>query len=417
MSLKNLFNYIYKKKTNEFFLLIILFFYISIIFIKSQGTDNTNSWIEWIEYANKFGIIEGYKYKVTTYPPFSTLILKSFYNLLFFFNSNITIFYAVKFTIFFFLFLSTFIIYFYTSNFQITIFYFLTFLISSVGLNDLDILFGTFLILSFIFLKKNNLFFFTLFYGCSVLTKWQPIIIAPIILVYISKYNITNKLNFINVKKYFFNIRSCIIPFFFLCIFFFGTYGFLPIIKSLYVSIDHNYVSGNALNYNWIVTWLLKTYDTINYSPIIDGRMNWTKIRSKNILIYTGQILFILTYIYLLLTFLFLKKKNLADLLLFCAIVSFSYFILNKGVHQNHLFMSALLFILAYTENKKFFTYMIITSIIFNMNLFIFYGPTGTEVIDRVISKSFDLTIFTSILNIFFLINLILCLKTKYKKN
>jgi hypothetical protein len=145
--------------------------------------------------------------------------------------------------------------------------------------------------------------------------------------------------------------------------------------------------------------------------------MNWTKIRSKNILIYTGQILFILTYVYLLLTFLFLKKKNLGDLLLFCATVSFSYFILNKGVHQNHLFMSALLFILAYIENRKFFTYMIITSIIFNMNLFIFYGSTGTEVIDRVISKSFDLTIFTSILNIFFLINLILCLKTKYKKN
>lgn len=415
MSLKNLLKYLYEKK-NEFFILIILLFYISIIFIKSQGTHNTEHWIEWIEYSNKFGIIEGYKYKVTTYPPLSTLILKFFYNLLSFFNPNITNFYTVKFSIFFFFFLSTFIIYFYASNFKITIFYIFTFLISSIGLNDLDIIFATFLILSFIFLKKNNLFFFTIFYGCSVLIKWQPIILAPLLLIYISKYKITDEINLINIKNYLINIKYCIIAFFFLCIIFFGNYGFLPIIKSFYVSITHNYISGNALNFYWLITWFLKTYDSINYAPIIDGRMNWEKINSKNTIIYSGQILFLLTYIYLLLNFLFLKKRNLTNILLFCAVISFSYFIFNKGVHQNHLFLSALLFILVYIESNKFFTNMLITSIIFNMNLFIFYGPTGTLVVDRVINKSFDLTLIISILNILFLIKLITSLKNNYKK-
>jgi hypothetical protein len=405
---------LYKKK-KEFSFLLLFFFYISIIFFNSQGTHNTEAWIEWVEYANKYGIIEGYKYKVTTYPPLSVLILKFFYNLTSFFKNNIEIFYAIKISIFFFFLLSTIIIYFYSSNIKIAIFYILTFLISSIGLNDLDVFFATFLIISFFFLKKKNLFLFTLFYGFSVLSKWQPIIIAPILLIYITKYKINKKINLINIKNYFFNIKNCILAFFFLCLIFFGTYGFLPIIKSLYVSINHNYLSGNALNYNWIVTWFLKTYDATNYGPIIDGRITYTKILSKNILIYSGQILFILTYIYLILNFLLLKKRDITNLLLFCATVSFSYFIFNKGVHQNHLFLSVFLFILAYNENSKFFTYMLLTAIIFNMNLFIFYGPTGIGVIETVINKSFDLSIAISIVNIFILIRLIMSLKTKYK--
>lgn len=415
MALNPFLKTLYKKK-KEFSFLLLFFFYISIIFFNSQGTHNTESWIEWVEYANKYGILEGYKYKVTTYPPLSVLILKFFYNLTSFFKNDIEIFYAIKISIFFFFLLSSIIIYFYSSNIKIAIFYILTFLISSIGLNDLDVFFATFLIISFFFLKKKNLFLFTLFYGFSVLSKWQPIIIAPILLIYITKYKINKKINLINIKNYFLNVKNCILAFFFLCLIFFGTYGFLPIIKSLYVSINHNYLSGNALNYNWIVTWFLKTYDATTYGPIIDGRITYTKILSKNILIYSGQILFISTYIYLILNFLLLKKRDITNLLLFCATVSFSYFIFNKGVHQNHLFLSVFLFILAYNENSKFFTYMLLTAIIFNMNLFIFYGPTGVGVIETVINKSFDLSIAISILNIFILIRLIMSLKIKYKK-
>jgi hypothetical protein len=409
MALNPFLKILYKKK-EEFSFLLLFFFYITIIFFNSQGTHNTEAWIEWVEYANKYGIIEGYKYKVTTYPPLSVLILKFFYNLTSFFNHNIEIFYAIKISIFFFFFLSTIIIYFYSSNIKITIFYIVTFLLSSVGLNDLDIFFATFLIISFFFLKKKNFFLFSFFFIISILIKWQPIIIAPILIIYVSEYNLKNKINFRNIKHAF-------VAIFFVSLMIIGTYGFLPIVKSLYVSINHNYLSGNALNYNWIITWFLKTYDSASYGNIINGQITWTKIKSNNIYIYSGQFIFILTYFYLLLNFIFLKKKNLESLFLFCSVVSFSYYIFNKGVHQNHLFLSTLFVILAYNENSQNFVNAVLTSVIFNMNLFIFYGVTGTSIINTVVNNSFDLTLIISILNVLFLIKIFINLNAKIKIN
>jgi hypothetical protein len=60
---------------------------------------------------------------------------------------------------------------------------------------------------------------------------------------------------------------------------------------------------------------------------------------------------------------------------------------------------------------------MLATSIIFNINLFIFYGVTGTGLVNTVINKSFDLTIIISLLNIIFLIKLILSANYKYLNN
>jgi hypothetical protein len=406
-----------KKNYSEIIFLLLFFFYTSLIFIYSEGTQNTNTQSDWVDHANKIGIIDGYKKNINTYPPFITVILKCFFDFLNYFTNDVKIFYGIKLAIFFFFFLSTFIIYFYTSNLKLTIFFILTFLISSIGLNDLDIIFAPFLILSIIFLKKKKLFFFSLFYCISILIKWQPIIIAPIFLIFISKYNWKDKINFISIKKYFNNIKICLVPIFLIFLIIFISYGFLPLAKSLYKSVTNNWLSGNALNFNWILTWFLKTYDSINYQPIIDGKINWIKINSFSFLAYSGKILFILTYITLIIKFINCKKKNIQNLLFFSATISFCYYILNTGVHQNHLFLSTLLFILAFNENKKFFIEMLATSIIFNINLFIFYGVTGTGLVNTVINKSFDLTIIISLLNIIFLIKLILSSNYKYLNN
>ena len=135
---------------------------------------------------------------------------------------------------------------------------------------DLDIFYALFLIVAFIALKKKKIILFSIFYCISILTKWQPIVIVPFFIIYISELNIKNfsiesiidslkSLNFQNLLKSF----LVVIIFVSVCSI---TYGFLPIAKSFYVSLNHNYLSGNALNFNWIITWLLQLAENKSYN-------------------------------------------------------------------------------------------------------------------------------------------------------
>ena len=405
------------KKIKELSFLSIVIFYLSLVFFSAEGTQNYLAWVYYLDLANAFGITDGYAYRVDTYPPFSHLILKLFYN--FFSLLGLEVFSIIKISMIFFLYTSSLIIYFYSKSLKIAIFFIFSYVVCTLGSIDLDIFYGLFLILAFIALKKEKIILFSIFYCISILMKWQPIILAPFLMIYIAEVNIKSfsiksfidafkSLNFQNLLKSF----LVVLIFVLIC---FVTYGFLPIVKSFYVSLNHNYLSGNALNFNWFITWLLQLVEGRSY----EGRILFTKIYSHYPnYVYLGTVIFFLIYFSILLIFSFKKRRNIEDLYFFCALAFFAVFIFNKGAHSNHLFGATLLFILLFIENRKWIFHAITTVMISNANIIMFYGINGSGKRLGVINNSFDLTLILTILNVFYFLYLLYLVRvTIIKKN
>ena len=402
------------KSVKELIFLNIVFFYIALIFFNSKGTHNYDVWVFYLYQANAYGIIDGYSLTHgNTYPPFSALILKLFYNFLNIFDFKI--FTIIKATVTIFFYLSIISVYLYSKNIFLSIFFIFSFLISSMGMLDLDIICGLFLILSLIALKKNNIFLFSILYCISILTKWQPIVIFPFIAIYISELNF-NKINEIKNKNFnnVLNLRnlaqatSVVFLFILICSL---TYGFLPIAKSFYVALKHTMISGNALNFNWLITWIIQLSD----GTFVD-RIIYRKITSESPLyVYLGSIVFFTIFFFLIFSFANKKNRKIEDTYYYCAIALFAQFIFNKGEHQNHLFTSALFFLLLAIENKKFLIHSIITSIIFNLNLITFYGIDGHGSRMTPALGIFDFSIILALLNVLcFIYIFFLFFKKKY---
>jgi hypothetical protein len=88
------------------------------------------------------------------------------------------------------------------------------------------------------------------------------------------------------------------------------------------------------------------------------------------------------------------------DCLLFSIIGVVTYFNFNSGVHENHLFVAVLLayILMLFThtrQDRALVTFLVVVS---NINLFVFYGVTGTELQNRVVGV--DLSLVLAILSV-----------------
>ena len=91
-------------------------------------------------------------------------------------------------------------------------------------------------------------------------------------------------------------------------------------------------------------------------------------------------------------------EKKFEYCLLFSIVGFLTYAIWNSSVHENHLFVSVILafmlMMLKYTLEYRAITVVIVA--MFNVNLFIFYGVTGTELQSRVLG--IDLSVVLAML-------------------
>lgn len=87
--------------------------------------------------------------------------------------------------------------------------------------------------------------------------------------------------------------------------------------------------------------------------------------------------MFIITYTIIFIMYFKQKEKSFENFLLYTTAAFLSYFILNKGVHENHLHIAVIMLLLLYWENKKYFIDMLMWGILFNINMIVFYGFDG----------------------------------------
>jgi len=374
-------------------LFVFLLALVALLPLYSNGTGDVLIWQGWIQAIERDGFITGY---IPVYPPMTWALLQVVafsYHIL-----NIDMFLAIKLSLLVFLLLTSGVFLLWTRNLLLTAFLHLSLVLSSVALGYLDIWFALPLLLAFWALKERKIFLFSLFFTISCLIKWQPLIIAPFLLVYVLR--LTGVKQWKTTLKVF--LRDMALPAGLLL----GAAALLfgqGLLLSLQDGMGHTGLTGNALNYNWLVTWFLCLTQPERFGPLADGMVNYIGITewaaSDWPIVVVPRILFGLFYASALLVFA-RRAVSFENLLRFAILGYLAYFTFNIGVHENHLFLAGLLVVvLCWLSRRDLYTALIVV-LMANINLFLFYGVGGGSLYQRVIG--IDVSLPLALFNVVF---------------
>src|SRR4029077_18108271 len=81
------------------------------------------------------------------------------------------------------------------------------------------------------------------------------------------------------------------------------------------------------------------------------------------------------------------REHTFKNCLLFSIIGLVTYVIWNSGVHENHLFVAVILayMLMLHEYTREHWAIVTILAIMFNVNMFVFYGVTGTKLQSSVV--------------------------------
>ncbi len=395
-------NFIYKSAKWLNALIIGTFVTAGLYFFGAPGTSDTVAWAIIFRDTIGRGLFEAHAFTDNIYPPFSTFIMSFFaHGWDLFFGPNRDHILATKLSIlaFYLLGLLTFIIFHKLvakgSKLSITsiILVFVTTIsltMNSLSLTYVDFYIVPFVVLSFCAIYFRKFFLSGLMLSIAALTKWQPaVLLAPLLaMVY-------------GTKKGFFKFVAGFFPLYILV---WSTLAATPgglakILFSLKFFLHPPNLSGNALNAAWILTYFLHIFDSATYGTLRNGT-NWL-IRAASYPSYTVY-LFYIAIAAVMIRFWLVKKKSLPSLLTVCMMIFLSHYILNRGVHEGHLFYPLILSLLLYlsnpTENHR--RLLILLDIMNFLNLVLFYGFVGNRTINPMF-VGLDLTVFFAAYNVF----------------
>lgn len=199
-------------------------------------------------------------------------------------------------------------------------------------------------------------------------------------------------------------LRKVALPVIALSILTFSFFGVESVWEAFQASLKHDYLSANALNFNWVLTHFLHVLLPQQFGNLSDGEARF--IVTTDWVTLIPRLLFILAYVSTLAAF-FKRDKTFENLILFSVIGYMAYFTFNIGVHENHLFLVALLSIILYWIKKDHLATMIILVLMSNANLFVFFGFKGYEQeFSRVILDTVDIAVILALFNVAFFLYL-----------
>jgi len=378
--------------------LIVLANLIALSFFFSPGGSDVEIWNNWMREISNSGLIGGYTHSDTDYPPLAFVILALIVKCAAAFG--VTPFVVLKCSLLLFLVATAALFYSFTRNLILTVALEFALVLSSMGLAYLDVYFAPFLIAGFFLLQRGNLSLGFILFAISCFTKWQPLIIAPFICIYILSSGTA-----VETKR---PLKKRIIPFVFAAsaiaiplLLIFGA----KIFDSLHRAMTyHIFLSAYALNLPWLQTWALHLINPEKYGPLQNGEVDIFQTRDA-LVVGPTKILFYLSYAAIALSFA-RQKKTFARLIVYSILGYMAYFIFNTSVHENHLFLvCCLAWILAYIDRSQLIR-CINLSIAANANLFLFYGAFG-QGLPHVIG-GVDITLLFALANIFLFADLLI---------
>jgi hypothetical protein len=379
---------------------VVLVLLLTLTLLQSPGTGDVVSFVQWAHNAHALGIRAGFKANQEMYPPLASIVLLGSVG-----SANVlgvdTI-QAIKFGILLFLLLTSIVFWLWTRNFWLTVILHLALLLNSAALGYVDVFFAPSLLLSLWALKEKKLLLFMVFYCIACLTKYQPLTIAPLIGVYLLGVADIRNWRRIDIKRL---AAQVLLPAGVIGFAVRSIYGARPIIQSLQSGFNEDYLSGLALNFNWILTYWIRVTDPARFGGLIDGEAKVIHTQAPDIVLLP-HLLFYLFYASVVVAFL-IREKTFENLINFALLGYLAYFTFNTSVHENHLFLAAVLSIILFWINHERLSTMVILLLMSNINLLLFFGITGGGLgFSRVIANTVDAALPLSIFNVSFFLML-----------
>jgi hypothetical protein len=137
----------------------------------------------------------------------------------------------------------------------------------------------------------------------------------------------------------------------------------------------HRFLSGNALNFPWVVTHWLHVFRPQAFGGLIDGQSNFVETRNAA---YTTlpKMLFYLTYGVTVIAAL-TRLRSFRDLLWLSVLGCLAYFTFNTGVHENHLLIGVVLGVILAAHERQAWPIALAIGAFSDVNLLLFYGVDG----------------------------------------
>jgi len=381
-----------KGQTGSAIGLLVLVNLLALSFFFSPGTGDVTIWETWMREISARGVVGGFSHTGTDYPPLSFIILGGVVRIAHAIGS--TELFALKCSLFFFLFCTVAVFFYFTRNIVLSAALELSLVLNSVGLGYLDIYFSAFLIGAFFLLQRGQFTLAFLFFAISCAIKYQPLLLAPFVCVYVFSPTEEDKMQKARQKR----ILPFLVTALVLVIPILAAFGAPAMLDSFKRALTyHKILSGYALNLPWIETWALHLLSSDKYGSLLQGGViEWINVRDP-LIVWPNKLLFFLIYGLILFSFL-RQPKNFRRLVVYSMLGYFAYFCFNTGVHENHLFpICCLAWILVFVDRDQWLR-AINLSVAANLNLFLFFGVFGPRL--NPVIGGIDITLFFAVANL-----------------
>ncbi len=380
--------------------LALLLVLLTFSLLSSPGTSDMGIWERWAYNARIHGIIDGFRANQADYPPLSTVVLlvatRTCARL------GLAPFVAIKLAIILTLFVASAIFGLWTRSAWLAAVFHLSLVLNSAALGYLDILVAPALLLSLWALKGRRVALFSVFFSIACLFKFQPVIIAPFLLLHIL---VSRQAGDGRRASLVGTLASVAIPAAAILGLTLFTFGFAPVWEAFKASLSHQFLSGNALNLAWVLTHHLHVTDPRTYGPLVDGEATYIVTDSVRAALIP-KLLFVSTYLVTLVAF-WRREKTFANLLLYSLVGFLAYYTFNTGVHENHLFIAGILAVVLFWVAREHLLTAATVVLMSNLNLYLFYGASGAALgFSRVVPRAGDMALWLAVFNVGFFLYL-----------
>jgi hypothetical protein len=265
-------------------------------------------------------------------------------------------------------------------------------LLNTAAHGYLDGLYLPVLLLSLWLLQRRQLEWAAFFYVAAISVKWQPIIIAPFWAAYACEFRLGNLLK---PREWLLPLRRVTLGAAPLLLVGFLLFKPAAILDAFIRALtSHKALSFQALNSNWVLQFI--TYKIQGASGI-----PFFEIKAPLALSLLVRALFYGSYVFVLFSFL-RARRSFADFIWFSCVGFLTYFTLNVGVHENHLFVAVVLsFAALCVQRPRAMEAALFISVMASLNLLIFYGIDGRTPLPSPAATG--ATLILGLLNTFFL--------------
>jgi hypothetical protein len=366
--------------------LLLLLVILSCLLVSSRGTLDVHTWERWTQDFMLHGPRAGYAISQTDYPPLMAFVFYLFTRCL----STIGVgsFLAIKLAVLVFEFLAAAMIFCWTNSYRTCAFFLAAFFLDAVLLGYSDVILGFFLLATFFAALRNQLLLTSLASVIAIFIKWQALIVMPFLLVFVlSRQESLWKI-----------LWQGAIPALGLTTLIVVWFDPQRLWFTLHWAVHHAWLSANAENFPWLLTWAYRTFSPEIFGGLIQGEITYIATNHPPPVFLLSRAVFLLCYVLALLAFLRSRQQPL-QLLQYSLLGYLVYFVFNLGVHENHLFLAVILSILLADHDTRWRTLAVYLAIAFNLNLLFSYGLTGHASLPHVLFQTVDISIICALLN------------------